>query len=135
MAPRPRANFSAIFAMRPASVDGSTCSRRAIARPRRAGSPASTNSTARAPTDITAALAPAHFTTENAVGFADARNHAQPIGDCPAQLFIEDIAPDPMDELALPQDLYFTVGDSLAHARLTFVRECSVGASLECHSG
>ena len=43
-----------------------------------------------------------------------------------------DSVPEP---LKLPQDLYFTVGDSLAHARLTFVRECSVGASLECHSG
>ncbi|HZS40214.1 MAG TPA: hypothetical protein VFF06_25460 [Polyangia bacterium] len=70
------------------------------------------------------------------VGFADAGGHAQPVGDCPATLEIEDVSPDPMDDLvSIPRDFYFTVGDSLGHARLTFVRECGTTASLECHSG
>src|SRR5499427_13469 len=68
-APSPRANFSATRPIRPASADGTTCSRRAIARPMRAGSPASTNITMSATSAPASAVTPAHLTAANVVGF------------------------------------------------------------------
>jgi hypothetical protein len=70
------------------------------------------------------------------VGFAGSGGgDPQAIAACPASIVIGGITPAPKDDLSIPHDLYFTVGDQLGHATLTVVRECGQGASLECHSG
>ena len=69
-APRPVANFSTILAMRPASVDGTTRSRRSIALLSRGGSPAITNMTIRAASAAAPNRAPVILTASNTSGFA-----------------------------------------------------------------
>lgn len=70
------------------------------------------------------------------VGFAGADGlNPGAAAACPAVLVLERVQPDPMDQLTVPRELYFVIGEQLAHATLTVVRGCGPGGSLECHSG
>lgn len=70
------------------------------------------------------------------VGFAASTGGGtRAIAACPASLVIDSIMPSSRDDLSIPHDLYFTIGDQLGHATLTVVRSCTQTAPLECHSG